>query len=70
MRRSGWTLIVAGVLGVVFFWLTDPRIGLIGSPPERVVDAANEAMVGTAIGVACSVIVLGIGVWMLTRRAL
>ena len=70
MRRSGWTLIVAGALGGVFFWLTDPRSGLIGGPPERVVDAANEAMAGTVIGIACSALVVGIGVWMLTRRAL
>ena len=26
-RRSGLTLVVLGLLGVVFFWVTDPRYG-------------------------------------------
>jgi hypothetical protein len=64
-------LVLAGLLGALFFGLTDPRYGYVkvwggsGNP----IDAGNEAFFGTAIGVLCSVIVLVIGVWLMLRRA-
>ena len=85
-RRSGAVLILLGVLGVLFFWLSDPRYGpearqtpqgaadvrhwlhrLRGSP-QNLVDAANTAWPSTAVGLAGSLTVLGIGAWLLTRR--
>jgi hypothetical protein len=71
MKRSGWSLVLAGLLGALFFWATDPRYGWIGQllAPEAVVDAANQSYVGTLIGLAGSGIVLLIGLWLLTRRS-
>jgi uncharacterized membrane protein len=69
-RRSGTSLILAGLLGLAFFWLTDHRYGLAsrfaGSPPT--VDQANQALAGTIVGIAGSLIVFGIGVWLLMRK--
>lgn len=87
-RRSGLTLIMLGLLGVAFFWLTDPRFGLLGhatadlhrqidwrhwlfvlrGSPDNLVDAANQAFTGSVVGIAGSVVVLCIGLWLLTRR--
>jgi hypothetical protein len=36
--------------------------------PDNVVEAANQMTVSTAIGALGSVAVLGIGVWLVTRR--
>jgi hypothetical protein len=84
-RRSGMTLIVLGLLGAAFFWLTDPHYGpavgrgagwydprtwivtLRGSP-SNLIDAANEASVATWVGIAGSVAVVLVGLWLLTRR--
>lgn len=70
MRRNGWILVLAGLLGVLFFWLTDPRYGVatVWSDTANPIDAANEAFYGTIVGVVCSVIVLGIGLWLMRRR--
>jgi hypothetical protein len=85
-RRSGLVLVVLGVLGGLYFWLTDPRFGPAGhrrpegaadvrywlhvarGSPDNVVDAANTAWLVTLVGVAGSLAVLGIGVWLYTRR--
>ena len=38
-RRSGAVLVVLGVLGAVYFWLTDPRLGPAGHrKPEGAAD--------------------------------
>ena len=69
-RRSGFSLVLAGVLGMLFFWLTDPRYGWVrpetGAP--TIVDAIRQATPGTAIGIAGSALVLLIGLWLMTRR--
>jgi len=69
-RQSGWSLVLAGLAGVLFFWLTDPRWGLqrFGASPD-ILDAVQEARVGTMVGVAGSAFVLVIGLWLITRRA-
>lgn len=61
-------MIVAGLVGVLFFWATDPRYGIFRSAAENIVDAANQARIGTIVGAAGSAIVLLIGLWLLTRR--
>jgi hypothetical protein len=69
LRRSGWILVLTGVLGIVFFLLTDPRYGPLTRPAGNPVDAANEAFWGTAVGVAGSAVVLLIGLWLTLRRS-
>jgi hypothetical protein len=69
-KRSGVSLVLVGVIGILFFWLTDPRRGWL-PPGERaatMVDAIRQAAPGTVIGLAGSVLVLLIGLWLMTRR--
>ena len=56
--------------GVAFFWLTDHRYGLASRLAGAVscVDEANQAFAGTVVGIAGSLVVVGIGVWLLARR--
>jgi len=69
-RQSGWSLVLAGMAGMIFFWLTDPRWGLQrGGVSAEILDAIQEARIGTLVGIAGSVIVLFIGLWLVTRRA-
>ena len=69
-RRSGLSLIIVGAVGILFFWLTDPRHGrlLPGDRAATVVDAIRQATPGTLIGIAGSALVLLIGLWLMTRR--
>jgi hypothetical protein len=67
-RRSGLSLILAGLLGIVFFWATDPRSGWARAANTTVVDAIQEASAGTFVGLAGSAMVLLIGLWLMTRR--
>ena len=69
-RRSALWLILAGLLAGGFFWLTDPRWGVAGRAVARwnLVDAANQALPGTLIGLAGSAVLLAIGGWLMTRR--
>lgn len=75
IRKSGLKLTLAGLLGVLFFWLTDPVWGVLrkapggGGGPENIVDAMNEAFFGTTVGIAGSAVVLLLGLWISTRRA-
>ncbi len=84
-RRSGITLLVLGLLGVAFFWATDPRFGpavqqkhplydprswiaAMRGNPANPIDAANEASVATFVGALGSVSVVGIGLYLMSRR--
>jgi hypothetical protein len=68
-RRSGLSLILAALVGVGFFWITDPRWGVTDTPPVQVVDAIHNASAGTWVGIGgCGVIAL-IGFWLMLRRA-
>jgi hypothetical protein len=70
IRRSGLKLAIAGVLGVLFFWLTDPVWGFFkpAHARESPVDAMNEALIGTTVGIVGSAVVLLLGLWIATRR--
>jgi hypothetical protein len=67
-RRSGFSLVIAGLLCGGFFWLTDPRFGWLRPTGQNLIDAANQNWIGTIIGLAGSLIVLLIGLWLLSRR--
>lgn len=68
VRRSGLTLTLAGLLGALFFWMTDPRFGVQGNASYELIDRVNEARIGTMVGMVGSAIVLLIGLWLMTRR--
>lgn len=69
--RSAIGLVLLGLVGGLFFWLTDPTLGiatrLMDSSVNRI-DAANQARVGTYIGLAGSAIAVLVGLWSLWRR--
>ncbi len=69
VRRSGLALALAGLLGALFFCMTDPRYGLRTNIALELIDRVNEARIGTTVGIGGSVIVLLIGLWLMTRRA-
>jgi hypothetical protein len=68
-RRSGLSLVLAGLAGIGCFFATDPRSGVFDKPaPSQVVQAINEVAPGTYVGSAgCATIAL-IGLWLMTRR--
>jgi hypothetical protein len=65
-RRSGLSLVLLGLAGVLFFWMTDRRYGWWSD--ASTIDQANQALAGTVIGMVGSLTVLGIGLWLLTRK--
>lgn len=70
-RRSGYSLAALGVAGLLFFWLSDPRwgIGLILTRPDSPIDAIHQNLAGTLVGLLGSAVVLLIGLWLLSKRA-
>ncbi len=70
MSRSPKFLMLAGLLGVVFFWLSDPTIGIAGFVIDDQVwrDAANQGLPGTIVGLIVSAGVLIVGGWLSTRQ--
>ena len=72
MRRTGFSLVFLGLIGGLIFWLTDPQYGPIGrlsKNPGNLLDAAQQSLAGTIVGLAgCAVLTL-IGLWLLSRRA-
>jgi hypothetical protein len=69
VRRSGLGLSVAGLLGGLFFWLTDPRFELKRTTNYELIDHANETRIGTMVGLIGSGVLLAVGLWLLTRKA-
>ena len=70
-RRSGFSLVLVGLAGVLFFWITDARYGLAlkwKSFGDNPIDLANQQFPGTVVGLAGSVLVLVIGIYLLARR--
>jgi hypothetical protein len=68
-RRSGLTLVLVGLAGIAFFWLTDPKWGLpVRSASSDVVDAMNQASAGTYIGIAGGIVIAVIGMWLMRRE--
>jgi hypothetical protein len=67
-RRSGVSLLIVGVLGVLFFWATDPQAGIVPNRSPSPIDAVHDARTGTYVGVAGSGVVLAVGIWLLMKR--
>lgn len=68
-RRSGLSLVLVGILGILFFWMTDHGYGLAanwGGPSS--IDQANQSLPGTVIGMVGSTFVALIGVWLMSRK--
>lgn len=57
-----------GVLGVLFFWATDPQYGIVPSRSATPIDAVHDARTGTYVGVIGSGAVLAVGAWLLMKR--
>ncbi len=86
-RRSGVTLALLGIAGLLFFWATDPHFGpasrrvavahldwrhwlfVLRGSPDNLVEAGNQLLVSTIIGIAGSLAVLLVGIWLFTRRS-
>lgn len=69
-RRSGFSLVLVGILGVAFFWITDPRYGLAlrWSKGENPIDLANQHLPGTIVGIAGSLLMFLIGAYLLSSK--
>jgi hypothetical protein len=67
MKYSARLLALAGLIGLAFTWATDPRWGLANSGANPI-DTANEVAVGTLVGIAGSIAVTIIALWLMTRR--
>jgi hypothetical protein len=67
-RRSGISLVLVGMAGVLFFWLTDRTYGWSPWSAPATIDQANQALAGTVIGIVGSCTVLFIGLWLMTRK--
>lgn len=70
--RSAIGLVLLGILGGLFFWLTDPTWGYVAqnfmdSSVNRI-DAAHQARFGTYIGLIGSAIAVLVGLWSMMRR--
>jgi uncharacterized membrane protein len=71
-RRSGLSLVLVGLIGAIFFWITDPRYGLAlrWNHGDNPIDLANWQFPGTLVGVGGSALVLAAGIYLLTRKSL
>jgi hypothetical protein len=71
-RRSGLSLVLVGLIGAIFFWITDPRYGLAlhWNHGDNPIDLANWQFPGTVVGVGGSALVLAAGLYLLSRKSL
>lgn len=68
MRSSGWILALMGLLGLLYFWLTDPVYGMGARwvSVDQIID--GQMRPGTIMGFAGSALIAGIGLWSGVRR--
>jgi len=69
-RKSGLSLVLIGLQGILFFWISDPRIGW-GSRwihPDNMIDAINNHFTGTIAGLAGCAVMVVIGCYLLSRK--
>jgi len=69
--RGAFLLVVLGFLIGGFFWLTDPTIGIAArlmTPDVNRIDAMNQSMPGTVIGLFGSGLAVIVGLCNIWRR--
>ena len=70
MPRSPRLLIVAGLLGFLFFWLTDPRFGATSlAAQDNAQEIVNQSSLGSIVGMAGAAVVLVVGIGLSLWRA-
>jgi hypothetical protein len=67
-KRSGMSLVLAGLGAIIYFWLTDPRWGVHGRASFDIIDAVSEGRPGTYVGIAVAAVIAVIGMWLIVRR--
>jgi hypothetical protein len=68
-RRTGMSLVLAGLLAILFFWLSDPRWGIRGKGRSSdFIDAIAQASPGTYVGIIGGIVIAVIGLWLMMRR--
>ncbi len=67
--NAGRNLMIVGILGMLFFWTTDPRWGVWRwmNSGDNPIDVAYQARGGTIVGLVGSLFVLAVGVWLRSR---
>ena len=72
MRLGAFSLIALGLLGVAFFYVTDPKFGygfrVDGTASSNILDAVRTAWPGTIVGFGVCGIVILVGLMLLMRR--
>lgn len=65
---------MGGVLGLAFFCETDPHVSPHAIEQlgwgSNLVDATLDAMAGSVIGLVGSMVIVGIGLWLVMRRTI
>jgi len=58
-----------GLAAVIFFWASDPKLGIPGRfASAELVDAIDQSMPGTYVGIAGGIVIAVVGMWLLIRR--
>jgi hypothetical protein len=68
IRRPAFWLVLTCLGAILFFLATDPRAGLVSFGTPNVVDAIHQAEMGTVVGLAGSVVLLVIAIFLCTRK--
>lgn len=68
IRRPAFWLACTCVLAILFFVLTDPRLGVVKYRDLNPIDAANLTEPGTLLGLAGSSLLLLISLFLCTRK--
>jgi hypothetical protein len=69
--HSASLLTLIAIVAGIFFWLTDPTLGVADQLMDRHVnriDAARYAWPGTLVGLAGAAVVTLTGLWLMTKR--
>lgn len=73
MRLGAFSLIAFGLLGVAFFYLTDPKLGygfrVDGTTSSNLLDAVRTAWPGTLVGFGVCAVTVLVGLVLLMRRS-
>ncbi|HVT90679.1 MAG TPA: hypothetical protein VHD56_17625 [Tepidisphaeraceae bacterium] len=68
-RRSGLSLVLAGLAVIAFSLLTDAKMGMAqGSRSGEWVDTIIQTSPGTYIGIGGGALIAGFGIWLFMRK--